>query len=400
MKFHLFRYLLSPEDLLQFKTHQYDCRGKGCIEQYMDAFAARVVVPRIPKWVAPNMITLLGFIIHSIAAVNVILNDRASFAYLISEANSIFYMISLFIYGVLDSADGAQARRIGCSTPMGELFDHGMDAITMGLVVLSVCSLLRFSYFKVRLFMFCLGGNFLFFLTHWRSFTFGHLQFSKVDAVEGQFFVQFLFLMNVLLGFDFFWFELPTPSFIDEFLLRRMEVADVIFFALVVFCTINIVTQVYEICFVNGRITYAGLRTYSPLPWLLTVIVLAFVNYLLVSYFIYDYIPQFFTITVIAPLVKLSWTVIMCYMARCAVPAFDVCVIPSIVLLMWFIFLRNGLFMDYITRPNLVLNSLCTISILDFVYFAGSNLLLISRELGYPLLTVKNYYHQVTTLPM
>ena len=41
-------------------------------------------------------------------------------------------MISLFIYGVLDSADGAQARRIGCSTPMGELFDHGMDAITMG----------------------------------------------------------------------------------------------------------------------------------------------------------------------------------------------------------------------------------------------------------------------------
>ena len=82
----------------------------------------------------------------------------------------------------------------------------------------------------------------------------------RVDAIEGQFFVQFLFLMNVLLGFDFFWFELPTPSFIDEFLLRRMEVADVIFFALVVFCTINIVTQVYEICFVNGRITYAVSR--------------------------------------------------------------------------------------------------------------------------------------------
>ncbi len=41
-------------------------------------------------------------------------------------------MISLFIYGVLDSADGAQARRLGCSSPLGELLDHGLDSLTMG----------------------------------------------------------------------------------------------------------------------------------------------------------------------------------------------------------------------------------------------------------------------------
>ncbi|XP_075242680.1 choline/ethanolaminephosphotransferase 1-like [Convolutriloba macropyga] len=395
MKFKLFRYVLTPEDLLNLKNHKYDCRGKGIIEQYVDGLAAKVVVPRLPTWLAPNVITVVGFLIHLIAALYVICNDKASFAYLVSEKVSACYMFALFVYGLLDSADGAQARRLGCSTPLGELFDHGLDALTMGAVVLAVCSLLRFSYFKTRLFMFCLGGNLLFFLTHWRAFTFGHLQFSKIDAIEGQYFVQFLFLMNILLGFDFFWFELPTPSFIDEFLLRRMEVADIIFFVLVIFCTVNIVSQMYEICHVNGKLTYAGLRTLSPVPWLVSVGVLSFVNYLLVSYFIYDYIPQFFSITVIMPMAKLSWMVIMGYMARCHVPTFDPCLIPSFVLMIWFILLRYGLFMDYITRPSLVFNGLFVVSILDFLYFAASNIFIISRDLGYPVFSVRVY-----SLPM
>ena len=36
MKFKLFRYVLTPEDLLNLKNHKYDCRGKGIIEQYVD----------------------------------------------------------------------------------------------------------------------------------------------------------------------------------------------------------------------------------------------------------------------------------------------------------------------------------------------------------------------------
>jgi phosphatidylglycerophosphate synthase len=33
-------------------------------------------------------------------------------------------------YQNLDALDGKQARRTGNSTPLGELFDHGCDAIT------------------------------------------------------------------------------------------------------------------------------------------------------------------------------------------------------------------------------------------------------------------------------
>jgi ethanolaminephosphotransferase len=41
--------------------------------------------------------------------------------------------VFLFFYRVLDECDGKQARRIGASSPLGCLFDHGVDAISIGL---------------------------------------------------------------------------------------------------------------------------------------------------------------------------------------------------------------------------------------------------------------------------
>lgn len=40
--------------------------------------------------------------------------------------------LGLFIYQTLDATDGKQARRTGTSSPLGELFDHGCDALAQG----------------------------------------------------------------------------------------------------------------------------------------------------------------------------------------------------------------------------------------------------------------------------
>lgn len=42
--------------------------------------------------------------------------------------------IGLFIYQSLDAIDGKQARRTNSSTPLGELFDHGCDSLSTGLL--------------------------------------------------------------------------------------------------------------------------------------------------------------------------------------------------------------------------------------------------------------------------
>lgn len=46
--------------------------------------------------------------------------------------------IGIFVYQTLDAIDGKQARRTNSSSPLGELFDHGCDAVTCGLLVLSI----------------------------------------------------------------------------------------------------------------------------------------------------------------------------------------------------------------------------------------------------------------------
>jgi ethanolaminephosphotransferase len=35
----------------------------------------------------------------------------------------------------LDGIDGKQARRTGSSNPLGELFDHGFDALLLNFIV-------------------------------------------------------------------------------------------------------------------------------------------------------------------------------------------------------------------------------------------------------------------------
>lgn len=42
--------------------------------------------------------------------------------------------LGLFIYQSLDAIDGKQARRTNSSTPLGELFDHGCDSLSTGLL--------------------------------------------------------------------------------------------------------------------------------------------------------------------------------------------------------------------------------------------------------------------------
>ena len=39
---------------------------------------------------------------------------------------------SLFVYQALDAIDGKQARRVNHATPLGELIDHGCDAVSLG----------------------------------------------------------------------------------------------------------------------------------------------------------------------------------------------------------------------------------------------------------------------------
>lgn len=50
----------------------------------------------------------------------------------------------LFLYQTFDAVDGSQARRTRQSGPLGELFDHGVDALNTSLEVLLFSAAMNF----------------------------------------------------------------------------------------------------------------------------------------------------------------------------------------------------------------------------------------------------------------
>lgn len=88
------------------------------------------MVERLPKWLAPNVLTFAGLLMTLLP----LFWANYYYGYELDGPVSATFccttgiMYSTYIF--LDNLDGKQARRTGTSSPMGMLFDHGCDAMT------------------------------------------------------------------------------------------------------------------------------------------------------------------------------------------------------------------------------------------------------------------------------
>ncbi|KAI3467176.1 hypothetical protein Pfo_023839 [Paulownia fortunei] len=108
--------------------HKYSGVDNSLLAKYvLQPFWTRCV-NFFPLWMPPNMITLTGamFLVTS-----------ALLGYIYSpQLDSppprwvhFAHGLLLFLYQTFDAVDGKQARRTNSSSPLGELFDHGCDAL-------------------------------------------------------------------------------------------------------------------------------------------------------------------------------------------------------------------------------------------------------------------------------
>lgn len=71
--------------------------------------------------------------------------------------------INVMVAYTLDGIDGKQARRTGTSTPLGELFDHGLDSYSSLFIMIYLFSLFGthdFPVMRMQLMTFCVYLNF------------------------------------------------------------------------------------------------------------------------------------------------------------------------------------------------------------------------------------------------
>lgn len=87
-----------------------------------------------PSYVHPNLISLAGFLF--------ILYGYILTVRFVSNPLLVLAVVLLTMgYANLDSLDGKHARRTGNSSPIGELFDHALDNISMVLIIMSFVNL-------------------------------------------------------------------------------------------------------------------------------------------------------------------------------------------------------------------------------------------------------------------
>lgn len=106
------------------------------------------------------------------------------------------WSICLFAYQSLDSIDGKQARRTGMAGPLGELFDHGCDAVNTTLECMLASSALNVgrSYWSVTSMVACLLN---FYLTTWEEYHTGTLYLSAFSGpVEGILMICGIYLLT------------------------------------------------------------------------------------------------------------------------------------------------------------------------------------------------------------
>ncbi|KAI0193509.1 CDP-alcohol phosphatidyltransferase [Astrocystis sublimbata] len=126
---------VSEDALIHLKSYKYSAVDKSPISNYILRHYWNAFVELLPLWLAPNMVTLLGFcfILANVALLVIMMPD------LVGPGPSWMYLsfaFGLFMYQTMDNVDGKQARRTGTSSGLGELFDHGIDSLNCTLASL------------------------------------------------------------------------------------------------------------------------------------------------------------------------------------------------------------------------------------------------------------------------
>ncbi|RAO72829.1 uncharacterized protein BHQ10_008841 [Talaromyces amestolkiae] len=212
-------------DLPALREYKYSGVDHSLVSRYiMKPFYSNVVIHLFPMNMAPNLITLTGF---SFVVINFLTmlyynptldKDCPSWVYL-------SWAIGLFLYQTFDAVDGMQATRQ--SGPLGELFDHGVDACNtvLGVFIFAATMNLGQSWATVLTLW---GAVMTFYVQTWDEYYTHVLTLGIVSGpVEGILTLCAVFSFTAYMGGGSFWHRpmlatigVSQPSFLPDNLYK------------------------------------------------------------------------------------------------------------------------------------------------------------------------------------
>lgn len=142
---------VSEEALIHLKSYKYSSVDKSLISRYILKHYWNAFVELLPLWLAPNMVTLIGFffILLNVIFLAIFIPDLMG-----PGPSWVYYSFAfgLWMYSTMDNVDGKQARRTGTSSGLGELFDHGIDSLNCTLASLCETAAMGLGTSKIGVF--------------------------------------------------------------------------------------------------------------------------------------------------------------------------------------------------------------------------------------------------------
>ncbi|KAI0066531.1 Choline/ethanolaminephosphotransferase [Artomyces pyxidatus] len=216
--------------LANLKNYKYKGVDKSLLSNYVLNPFWTWFVTLWPTWVAPNTITLSGLSIVLFNFATLVYYDPT---YLAQKGGAtgppqwVYFTwgIGLFLYQTFDAIDGKQARRTGMAGPLGEMFDHGCDAINTTLEVILASQALNLgrSWWTVASQIATLAN---FYLTTWEEYHTGQLYLGVFSGpVEGILMIVSIFIITGIYG------NFAGPTFWDQKFLTVTKLEHVEFIA-------------------------------------------------------------------------------------------------------------------------------------------------------------------------
>lgn len=182
--------------------YAYESSQSSILRPYYQRYLWRFILDALPEWLSPNAMTVISTLCCALSCLLAAFFRESSFALAIAAVLVLSYL-------TLDNLDGAHARRLGCSSRLGEFLDHWLDTLNNGFVVLGAClagglpPLLTLCVLSV--------GSMAFFAVQWELEHTGVFRMGRVADIEGNTTVAGLYLLLAVFGCDFLLLA-PVPG--------------------------------------------------------------------------------------------------------------------------------------------------------------------------------------------
>jgi phosphatidylglycerophosphate synthase len=176
-------------------SYAYESQQSSLFKPYYQRWLWDRILNALPRSLSPNAMTVIGTLCCA-----------ASFAIAATQKHKpLALLVAAFLiiaYLSLDNLDGAQARRLGRSSRLGEFLDHWLDTLNNGFVFGGACLAAELPPL-LTLAVIC-SGTLAFFAVQWELRATGVFRMGRIGDIEGNTAVALLYVGIAILGTQLF----------------------------------------------------------------------------------------------------------------------------------------------------------------------------------------------------